>query len=318
VRSGEGGKIYPEEDKMELQESHKERIGRVGIKQHDISTPFQKSIMIPIPDYAKDIIIRVMWITPELAKYLLDNKLPNRKLRKYKVKQYIGTLIEGNWQLNGETIVLDEYGRLLDGQNRCEAIVTSKKNMLTIVVYGINREVFSSLNSGAIRRPVDVADILGVKNSRDVMSALRAVKAYYDGIQTFTGQRTYLRNDEVEDLLEKYPNIQESIKWRHEFTNLCRPSFAIAAHYIFSRINFEDAEDFANKFITGDGLSLADRTSSIVLLRNRLIADKNNKRTKLDRTHVFALIIKAWNAYRNNVTLKTLKFTDKEEFPVAI
>ena len=48
-----------------------------------------------------------MHITPEMARDVLKNALPNRPISKARVRALIDDLRSGRWQINGESIVLD-------------------------------------------------------------------------------------------------------------------------------------------------------------------------------------------------------------------
>ena len=65
---------------------------------------------------------------------------------------------------------------------------------------------------------------------------------------------------------------------------------------------------------TGIGIS----NECILLLRNKLMQDKMSVRKMLP-TLKMALIIKTWNLFVKNQTVKILKFEhNREEFPIAL
>ena len=53
-------------------------------------------------------------ITPDHAKALLAKNVANRKLSEQTYGQYKRDIINGDWQLNGETIKIAEDGELID------------------------------------------------------------------------------------------------------------------------------------------------------------------------------------------------------------
>jgi hypothetical protein len=101
-------------------------------------------------------------ITPELAKDILDkNNDGNRPLKKSHIKMLTTTLQRDEWMLNGESIAFSETGRLLDGQHRLSACVSSGKSFKTIVIKGIEDE--SAFGTIDIGKPRSVTDLMSLK-----------------------------------------------------------------------------------------------------------------------------------------------------------
>ena len=82
----------------------------------------------------------------------------------------------------------------------------------------------------------------------------------------------------------------------------------------FYHIHKENAVDFMDQLCKGINV----KNPSIELLRKRLIQEKlSNKKTTVTFRNV--LIIKVWNFYRTNQSVKTLKFMpETESFPKPI
>ena len=58
-------------------------------------------------------------ITPHMAEQLLSvNADEQRNINKRRVDQYATDMAKGLWKANGEPIIIDERGRLIDGQHR--------------------------------------------------------------------------------------------------------------------------------------------------------------------------------------------------------
>ena len=65
-------------------------------------------------------------ITPEMAKeFLAANAQNQRKVNKSRVAKYAGEMLNGTWIYNGESIVITESGKLIDGQHRLLAVIES-------------------------------------------------------------------------------------------------------------------------------------------------------------------------------------------------
>ena len=65
------------------------------------------------------------FITPEMAQELLNVNFKNRRFRKVVIARYCKDLEEGLWVPTHQALGISSTGRLLDGEHRCKAIVTS-------------------------------------------------------------------------------------------------------------------------------------------------------------------------------------------------
>jgi multidrug resistance efflux pump len=88
--------------------------------------------------------VEVEVITPEQAAEYLKNNAYHRKVKKKKVAEYMKEMVDGNWKLNGKTIVFDRDGRLLNGQHRLGAVAEAGVSLTTLVVRGVDPEVLET------------------------------------------------------------------------------------------------------------------------------------------------------------------------------
>lgn len=58
---------------------------------------------------------KVVEITPEDARRLLKSSKGNRPVTRKRILQYAAVMGLGQWVLNGQAIILDEYGSMTDG-----------------------------------------------------------------------------------------------------------------------------------------------------------------------------------------------------------
>jgi len=75
----------------------------------------------------------------------------------------------------------------------------------------------------------------------------------------------------------------------------------------------EEAESFTRCILSGEFV-VGEFSSAARLLRSRLDINFRSK-SKLPGLHIFALVIKAWNAHYAGKVIKTLKWVDTEHFP---
>src|SRR4051794_37109554 len=86
-------------------------------------------------------------VTPEMAMRLLDANKLNRPLTSGHAERIAQQIIQGKWRFNGDTIKISEDGDVLDGQHRLFAIIEAKIAVETIIVYGIKRDAFATIDT---------------------------------------------------------------------------------------------------------------------------------------------------------------------------
>lgn len=77
---------------------------------------------------------KVEIITPGFAKQLLELNPTNRPLSDHTVQRYARDMRGGRWQPNGQGIILTADGKLLDGQHRLAAIISSGETIGVIIL----------------------------------------------------------------------------------------------------------------------------------------------------------------------------------------
>ena len=70
---------------------------------------------------------KVIDVTPQYAQKLLEHKRVNRALNDKRIAMYAKDMIDDAWQLNGETINIDEDGLLCNGEHRLLAVIKANK-----------------------------------------------------------------------------------------------------------------------------------------------------------------------------------------------
>ena len=120
-----------------------------------------------------DISAELMHITPEMARDVLKNPLPNRPISKARVRALIDDLRSGRWQINGESIVLDSNLRLLDGQHRLMAVAESGIAITALVVVGVAPAAMPSIDQGRSKGGADVLHMAQLPQAQQLASAAR-------------------------------------------------------------------------------------------------------------------------------------------------
>ena len=116
----------------------------------------------------KNLQINVEEITPELAAAWVEKNLKNnRPLSPSRADKLAADITNGDWILNGQAIIFDEDGALVNGQHRLEACIRSGKPITSVAVRGVDRLAFLSIDTGQSRT---TAQILAIKGKRILRS----------------------------------------------------------------------------------------------------------------------------------------------------
>ncbi len=287
--------------------------------------------------------MNVEMINPGDAEKMLATMVKNRPVSESKVLEYALAMEAGDWILNGETIKLDQFGHLIDGQHRLRACILSDKGFRSYVARGIeDAKAFATIDVGKTRSHKDVFSIAGFPNPGDAASAVMLIYGFKSGIMTWKtmeGRGRAKRDTPVSKKMKAHPG-RTSLVSKDELLDYARPiqegvvSALRAAHsstfkkaqklipratmaglyYLFREKSFDDAERFF--YDLGEGVGL-QKTDPVYWLRERL-QDNRNSISDLNRYTLIGLVIKAWNKRREGEEIKYLKVGDGEEFPKKI
>lgn len=254
-------------------------------------------------------------ITPKQAERLLRKNKHNRPLNISHVKLLADEMSSGRWKLNGDTIRMN--GELLiDGQHRLHACVKSNTPFRTLMIEGLNFEVFDTIDTGKNRSAADTLALRGEKNTRSLAASVVFVDQYF---KSNLKSRSKYSNTKIEELLNNsYPDIRNSVQFakRSNLRRLVPESLFIGLHYLFSKSDEHLANLFMESFLRGQGITDED---PVYLLRERMLQNTLSK-SKLKKEYIAAIFIKAWNATKSGKKIKYLRWIEEgksqEQFPV--
>lgn len=259
-------------------------------------------------------------ITPELAKEYLLSNTKNRTLSKRTVLLYADIMRRGQWELTHEGISFDGYGRLLDGQHRLEAIISSGVSVKMVVARGLSSDTFAVINTGKTRSTGDTFSISGIKDSNNMASGVRKYLNMKTGYETSSGKsNTFITNLDVVNEYESdwafYDNcLHVAARYYGQLRLLTRSEYFAIYAFLIKEMNHssEKVEEFF------DQLNSYSDIKAINLFRQRVLLS-NASKTKLTPSFKIALLIKCWNAFVLRKDLKVLKYDEKvENYPVFI
>jgi hypothetical protein len=280
--------------------------------------------LIPVPttprrrfDIGMGLSVELMLIGPDLAAEFLSRQHGNQRGLKRKTLQRISQdLVAGRWKLNGEAIIFDSSGSLVDGQHRLKAVVITKTPITSIVVYGVNPSTYTSIDAGSPRSPYDALKSEGIPNAQSVSSAALLLLQYEQG-KTMSSHTPTISKMEVQEIVSKNPGLVEWSRITHgRISMICRSRVVpVFCGHIMSLVNDNDAKKFFRMLESGENLASGD---PILAFRNLMSGQSmsGHSRTTLIRTaHA---LIKSWNMWRQGKSCKVLRVTQTEEFPTPL
>jgi hypothetical protein len=236
-------------------------------------------------------------ITPQRARELLaHNADNNRNPKKGKIAMYARDMAAGSWNSNtGETIKVDVKGDLIDGQNRMFAVIESGKDIFFDVAYDVPTDAMQVIDTGATRGAADTLKILGA-HDRTSSSAIVRWSIMWD-VQLYTGHGGSFAptvSEVVARFLAEPEAYTAAAKRGKDCQNrgLGAGAAAGTAHYLFSRIDGEQAHQFFDHYVSG--ANLPDRHPCLTL-RAKMARRRVDRVT---RPEELALFVRAWNAFR--------------------
>jgi len=220
-------------------------------------------------DYEIDkVSANVMLVDPGTAEKLLLRNTHNRpKSRQHAVKLSF-TIKRGEWKLNGEPIIIADDGTLLDGQHRLQAIVMSGITVPVVVVSGVDRSAFDTIDQGRKRTTGDVFSINGENDGKGLSAAVSWVWRYQHNLMLSSSSPS---TQQAQMVLEIHPGLRDSLVMGRKLgaSRLCQASLGACLHYLFARVERDWADEFIITLADGVGLQ---RDTPLHTLRQRLEA----------------------------------------------
>lgn len=213
--------------------------------------------------------VETKMVSPEMAEALLETNPDNRNVSYSRVQTLLAAMRNGKWQLNGETIIVGESGRLLDGQHRLYAVREYGKPVEMIIAWDVADKSFETIDTGRARTAVDIAKLAG----RDMLGVEAAAAANIWRLWHQTSVNTVCSPHIVLQVDSKFPALH---KWGKFVIAAAQKRVAPAGALLTALVYLEDvarkplaAERFFKGIVKGVSLPEGD---PLLTLRNRLIS----------------------------------------------
>lgn len=253
-------------------------------------------------------------ITPAAARKYLESMDRNRPVRKNYVDRLAAEMLAGRWEYTGETIVISEDGKLLDGQHRLHAVVKSGKAVDFLVATEVSRRAMPYIDSGASRSIGDRSVVAGLVEARgNEYAAVARCLWFYEksGGKMISERGGSLRptNSDVMEYIGAHKDaIGRALSLSYKVTKVLRHgrAFWAAVAVLLQRIDNDEATLFMESLGDGIGLRLNDPTYK---LREQVMAAVLARRTM--PSHELCLrTFAAWNAFRGRKPMAKLIIKD--------
>jgi len=235
-------------------------------------------------------------IDREKAQEYIGRNVGNRPPSQAHLNVLIGRQRRGEWKTNGDSIRFDTDGNLRDGQHRLHMVMMTGIPIEAVVIRGVDTEAFVTMDTGKNRTIIDVLSIRKEPSPRLLANTLQWTYRYL--ADRMSGKIE--SHDMLLSVLEKNPKIHQTVSF---YAGLTQPSGApgypaitLGAHYLFSLVDREEANDFIERYVTG--LRLEQENDPVARLRGFVISLASGPRITLP-SQVFGLFTTAWNAKRN-------------------
>lgn len=176
-------------------------------------------------------------ISPEQAGSILRDRNPrNRSIAPMKLAQVCSDIREGRFLVNGESVIFDRDGNLLDGQHRLAAAEKTGQDIVSLCAFGIDPDAMRSIDTGKSRTPGDIIQISGYAQGNRLAAIARLVICYRDSDGIIMGRTAEISIQRIIEFADSHPGIADVELWsaRHipGLTGICSSSQLAAARII--------------------------------------------------------------------------------------
>lgn len=223
------------------------------------STPVTRTPDLRTPPPKSKITARIEVVTPELAKYLLENKATNRPVGATHVRELANEINDGRWVPSHQGIALNSEGRLIDGQHRLEAVVKADRDVEMLVSYDVPDEAFAVIDQHRKRTAAQILSLYGVTTDNPRLTAMaRAILVivHKTGKVSNTAAAEYVVNNR--DHMTPFLRIAK------QFSPACAAAFAWA-----HKLGWSETVEAADRLATNGPWSEPQETDPMRALANR-------------------------------------------------
>lgn len=258
--------------------------------------------------------VKTAWevITPETAAEMLTHNTNNyRAISKQIVSRYVDEIQGGAWEANGDTIVFNENGTLLNGQHRLTAVVDANMPIVSLVVRGVPDSQIFDIGRKRNTRLILNAEGYDYANTTTISAIAVLINGFSRGASPTLGDIREVVKAERELLIESYELSSSGSK-----QNVTRKASVMAATFCALKMKLSPASKIQQLYkIANTGFPIEGLNSSPGLaLRMSLQANSDGKWDADARKYAFDVTIQAIIDYEHGVERKSnYRMTSRSE-----
>lgn len=258
------------------------------------------------------VVYELVYVTPDAARRWLYRNNGNRVLRKEVVAKLARDLKAGRFVENGDAIRVSVEGDLADGQHRLHAVVESGVSVWMLVVSNLPAAARDTVDDGVKRTMADRFTFHGEASPKTLAAVVRRAILWHSN-HVYNSGRVQASTAESFQFLADHPEIRDAAAAADHYAKRTklRASMVGLCWWLFDALDHDQCEAFFERLADGAQLNKGD---AILTLRDRL-AELAAAPGSSSEAHLLAYVIKAWNYYRADKPLQSLRFAENEKFP---
>ena len=241
--------------------------------------------------------MKLINVTPDLARYYLSHNSVNRCLSNDRVLRYAADIKAGKWKPNElEPIGFDFNGNLIQGQHRLNAVLVANVPQDFYIVENQDPCIMAVLDTGKSRTAGDVLRIFNIENSNKISAGIKLRYRIEAGIFSNSGNVNYILTNQ--DVLDKYnlrPEFWQDIANRAQ--RLYKASLQIASpQIVFGLLAYWIDKGESTVFI--EAVFKDDHSVINAKGLNKFLTNQKIKRRKLSQAELIGLFFKYHNLWK--------------------
>lgn len=258
-------------------------------------------------------------ITPKEASGILEKSIrKNRHISTSNLKYLVDEIKSGKFEYNGESVIIDEDGNLLDGHHRLKACIEADLPITVELVIGVPRSVMTTIDTGKMRSGGDILEMKGIKSSKNAATIVREIISKM-GLRTRNDGAVLFNKAPNREILDFYNAHNLEINAvndlsRHLYSSgigSIIPQGAIGGFlYLMSYIDSNKSIDFMREVMLG--ITINQNSNVAIVLRNKLLKAKLSNTIEISRMAVRQLVLKAFYVYCKNEDRRNLYLLQNE------
>ena len=261
-------------------------------------------------------------ISPQKAREFLATSRGNRPISTVTVNKYASVMKNGGWLLNGQCIIFDTEGHLMDGHHRLNAVIKASTPVPFGVLRGVPSVSFTTIDCGRQRTAGHVLAMSGVKNYNSVCAistavhVLRMTGRLSENNSGFSNGR-FSNSDKYDFYMTDPDGFQKAHLFSAMMTRkgkVVSGSWTGAIYYFLLNDGHYDRTEVEPFFDCLFSLESSAIPVAALLRKNILRVTLSGKRMTAE--YLWAWLAKAWNYYVDGKAPKRINYyPNTEEIP---